>query len=188
MFKSSYIVFSAPSGAGKTTIVNELLKKYPQKLSISISATTRSKRPFEEEGKDYFFLPKEDFEKAIKEQKFLEFEEVHGNYYGTLIRSVELLVQDNKIVLFDIDVKGAISVKNIYPEAILIFIKPPDKNTLRDRLKGRKSETEESIEQRLKRLDFEYEQAKFFDYEVINNSLDKAVSDIEEIIIAKQRK
>lgn len=184
-FKSNYIVFSAPSGAGKTTIVKELLKKHPQELSLSVSATTRPKRSFEENGKDYFFLGKNEFIKDIEEQKFLEYEEVHGNYYGTLIEKVENLVAQGKAVLFDIDVKGAKSIKKTYPDAILIFIKPPSKETLRERLRGRKSETEESIEHRLNRLDFEYEQARFFDFEIINNSLQKALREIEEIIIAK---
>ncbi|MCB0282031.1 MAG: guanylate kinase [Calditrichae bacterium] len=184
-FKSDYIVFSAPSGAGKTTIVKELLSKYPDELALSISATTRPMRSFEEDGKDYFFLTNDEFTKAIQEQKFLEFEEVHGNYYGTLIDKVDFQVKIGKVVLFDIDVKGAESIKQKYPDAILIFIKPPDKETLRDRLVKRKSETEETISLRLKRLDFEYEQARFFDYTIINNSLEKAVQDVEEVIIVK---
>lgn len=184
-FKSNYIVFSAPSGAGKTTIVKELLNKYSEELALSISATTRVKRSFEEDGKDYFFLSKNEFNKAIDEDKFLEYEEVHGNFYGTLIDKVELQLKKGKVVLFDIDVKGAESIKKKYPEAILIFIKPPDKETLRDRLIKRKSETEKTISIRLQRLDFEYEQAQFFDYTVINNNLEKAVQDVEKVIVAE---
>ena len=182
-FKSQYIVFSAPSGAGKTTIVKELLKKYPNELAISVSATTRAKRKTETEGKDYFFLTENDFKNAVLENKFLEYEEVHGNFYGTLIRTVDDLVKKGKTVLFDIDVKGARSVKNKYPGAILIFIKPPGKDVLKERLRGRKSESEETIAHRLLRLDYEYEQAQFFDFDIINDSLNQAVQEIENIII-----
>ncbi len=181
-FKSPYIVFSAPSGGGKTTIVKMLHKKYPQTI-ISVSATTRPKRPGEQDGVDYYFLTREEFEQKIKEGKFLEYEEVHGNYYGTLKEVVEKHVQDNRVVLFDIDVNGALSIKKHYPNAILIFIKPPSEEVLVERLKKRRTETEESIRRRLQRLPYEYEQAKKFDYVVVNDDLEQTLKEVERIVL-----
>jgi len=182
-FKSPYIAFSAPSGAGKTTIVKKLVEKYPQELVISVSATTRPKRPQEKAGEDYYFLSKEEFETAIAQGRFLEYEEVHGNYYGTLIETVEAHRKRGKTVLFDIDVKGALSVKKHYPQAILIFIKPPSKEELIRRLKDRRSEDEASIQRRMQRLDFEYEQAVYFDHIVINDQLEKTIAEVERLIL-----
>jgi len=184
-FASPYIAFSAPSGAGKTTIVKKLAQKYPDQLVISISATTRPKRPGEQEGVDYYFLSEEEFKRAIAEGRFLEYEQVHGNYYGTLLDKVKGHTEQGKTVLFDIDVKGAQSVKRHFPEAILNFIKPPNKDELVRRLKMRKSEDEATIKKRLERLDFEYEQARFFDHTVVNDQLDEAIRQIEQLIIKK---
>jgi len=133
---SPYIVFSAPSGAGKTTIIKSLLEKHP-KLTLSISATTRTKRPGETDGKDYYYLTMSEFEDAKNNNRFLEYEEVHGNYYGTLKDKIDEIVNSHKPVVFDIDVKGAASVKNTYPNAQLIFIKPPTKKILKERLRDR---------------------------------------------------
>lgn len=180
-FKSHQIAFSAPSGAGKTTIVKALLKKYPQ-LILSISATTRTRRSTEQNGRDYYFLDKKTFERKIEEGAFLEFEQVHGNYYGTLSETVEHANTNGHTVLFDIDVKGALSIKKHYPNACLIFVKPPDIETLKERLRARKSETEESIALRLKRLEFEYEQAQQFSHIVINDTLETAINEVEELI------
>ena len=182
-FNSSYYVFSAPSGGGKTTIVNKLADKYPE-LTISISATTRKKRHYEAEGREYLFLSIEEFKKGISEGKFLEYEKVHGNYYGTLKKTVENLIKEGKKVLFDIDVNGAMAIKENYPDAVMFFIKPPNREELIKRLKGRDSETEESIQKRLERLEFEYTQSNKFNHIVINDDLDKAVKQIENLIIA----
>ncbi|KAA3617487.1 MAG: guanylate kinase [Calditrichaeota bacterium] len=181
-FKSQHIVFSAPSGAGKTTIVKILLEKHPN-LAISVSATTRAKRPFEKDGKDYYFLSPLQFKRAAKENKFLEYEEVHGNIYGTLKDKVDESVAAGKTVLFDIDVKGAKSIQQAYKDALLIFIKPPGKDVLRQRLIDRKSEDTETINKRLERLDFEYEQASFFNHVVVNDDLNTAVKEVEKLII-----
>jgi guanylate kinase len=181
-FVSDYIVFSAPSGGGKTTLVNRLAKKYKE-LVISISATTRPQRPGEVNGKEYYFLSKEKFESAIDKGQFLEYEEVHGDYYGTLKENVDSLTKQGKTVLFDIDVNGAQSIKNKYPDALLIFIKPPSNEELIKRLTARKSETKEKIEKRLQRLKYEYEKAKIFDYIVINDKLDETIKEIEKIIL-----
>ena len=182
-FNSSYYVFSAPSGGGKTTIVNKLVQKYPE-LTISISATTRAKRDYEIDGREYIFMNGDDFKQAITEGKFIEYEEVHGDYYGTLKETVESLINSNKKVLFDIDVNGAISIKKNYPKAVLFFIKPPSLEELINRLKGRKSETEESIQKRLNRLEFEYTQADKFDHIIINDDLEKTINKIEDIILS----
>lgn len=181
-FSSSYYVFSAPSGGGKTTIVNKLAQKYPE-LTISISATTRKKRSYEINGREYVFLSIDAFKQAITEGNFLEYEEVHGDYYGTLKDTVEGLIKRGKKVLFDIDVNGAFSIKKNYPDAVLFFIKPPSRGELIKRLKGRKSETQESIQKRLKRLDYEYAQADKFDHIIINDNLEHAIKQIEDLIL-----
>ncbi len=180
-FKADLIAFSAPSGAGKTTIVRKLAQKYPQ-MVISISATTRAKRPNERDGNDYFFLTHSEFEQAIKRDAFLEYEEVFGNYYGTLKSTVEDFRRQGKIVLFDIDVHGALAIKKHDPEALLIFIKPPSKEELIRRLKGRKSESEESIKKRLERLEYEFEKAGEFDHIIVNDDLETAFREIESLI------
>jgi guanylate kinase len=181
-FKSPYIAFSAPSGAGKTTIVKHLAGRYPQTV-ISVSATTRPKRPFETDGVDYIFLSEEAFKQAIAQGKFLEYEQVHGNYYGTLLETVEGFRRQGKVVLFDIDVNGALAIKDRFPEAILIFIKPPSTEELVRRLKARKSETEASIKKRLERLEFEYAQAGQFDYTIVNDDLQTAIAGVEALIL-----
>jgi len=183
-FISSHLVFSAPSGTGKTTIVNKLVQIYEQ-FAISISATTRQKRAYEEDGREYFFLKPDEFKEAIDLGKFIEYEDVHNEYYGTLKNTVDKLINMNKVVLFDIDVNGAKSIQKNYPGAVLFFIKPPSKEELVKRLQGRKSETEEKIIHRLKRLEFEYKEAKHFDYVIINDNLDDAIEQIENIIIKK---
>lgn len=183
-FKSAYIVFSAPSGTGKTTIVERLAEKY-ENIVISVSATTRSRRPAERDGIAYHFLTEEEFIDSTDKNAFLEYENVHGCYYGTLKKTVDEHVQTGKTVVFDIDVNGAIAIKNNLPNAILIFLKPPNREELVNRLKNRKTETEQSIGSRLKRLEFEYRKAELFDHIVINDRLDEAIRTIEKIIIEK---
>ena len=185
-FIAPYIVFSAPSGAGKTTIVRRLLEKYPA-LAVSISATTRPRRPGERDGVDYIFMDESEFKQAKENNQFLEYEQVHGNYYGTLKSTVNDLRTRGKTVVFDIDVKGALSIRSHYPDSFLIFIKPPDIEVLIERLKGRKSETEESIRKRLKRIEFEYTFMGHFDYVVINDDLERAVADIERKIVKRNK-
>jgi guanylate kinase len=181
-FKSRLIALSAPSGAGKTSIAKALIKKHPE-ITISVSATTREKRYREENGIDYYFLTEEEFEKKISQGDFLEYERVHNEYYGTLKKTMDKIIENNKIALFDIDVQGALNIKSTYPEAILIFIKPPTKEELIRRLKGRKSENQEMIEKRLQRLPFEYEQSEKFDYVIVNEDFYTTVDKIYEIIL-----
>jgi guanylate kinase len=179
--KGLYLVLSAPSGAGKTTIARKLVEKH-RDMVISVSATTREKRPREKDQVDYYFLSEAEFNKNITDGNFIEYEEVHGNYYGTLKNIIEKLHAEGKSVVFDIDVKGAMSIKNKYPQAILIFINAPSKEELIERLRKRKSENEETIHQRLKRIEMEMTYAPKFDHIVINDSLEHTIQQIEEII------
>lgn len=180
------VVISAPSGAGKTTICKKLLERN-NSFKISISATTRTPRQNEVDGRDYFFLSPEEFQRKIEEGAFLEYEPVHGYYYGTLQSVVEDLLNRGYTVLFDIDVNGALKLKKKFSNSILIFIKPPSIQELRRRLRERKTDDETEIEKRLRRLNKEYEKSKYFDYVIINDDLNMTVSQIEDIIQKHQR-
>jgi len=176
-------VIAAPSGAGKTTIVKEILKKNPD-LVFSVSATTRKKRKTEEHGRDYFFFTKDEFIKKIEHAELIEYEILFNDeYYGTLKSFVEANLTNNKRVIFDIDVKGALAIKKIYSEkAKLIFIMPPDIETLKERLSKRATESPKQIQERIKRVDLEIGKANDFDYIIVNDNLDKAVSEVQSII------
>ncbi len=174
-------VICAPSGAGKTTIIHELFKIFPE-LAFSVSATTRSKRPKETDGKDYHFISMDAFLTKKANNEFIETEEVHGNFYGTLKSETEPFLKSNKHMIFDVDVKGAVSIKNMYPEAVTIFIDVPYEELIR-RLKNRNTETEEQIEKRASRIKMEVEMKNRFDYIVDNSKgLDSAVKETEKII------
>ncbi len=179
------VVLSAPSGAGKTTICKKLVERNPD-FRISVSATTRPPRPGEQDGVDYFFISPQEFQQKIRKGEFLEYEQVHGNYYGTLRQKVEHLLDSGFTVLFDIDVNGALKIKQQYPDAILIFIRPPSLEELKRRLRNRKTEDPQEIEKRLQRLPEEYQKAVFFDYEVVNDDLLRTLLTIEKIIRTKQ--
>ncbi len=144
------LVITASSGAGKTTILRELFKIFPD-LQFSVSASTREKRNNETEGKDYYFITKEEFQNKINNDEFVEWEEVHGNYYGTLKTEIEKFLSNTQDLILDVDVKGALSIKNLYPDAHVFFIDVPKEELLR-RLKGRKTETEEQINKRAARI------------------------------------
>ena len=149
MAKPRLIVLSAPSGCGKTTIAREVMKKQPA-LLFSISATTRAKRQSEANSKDYFFLTKAEFERRIQAGELVEWERIYGDYYGTLKEEIERALRSGKPMLFDVDVKGAVSIKRKYPvEAVLIFLKPPSLAVLAQRLRDRKTESAETIQKRL---------------------------------------
>lgn len=186
MNRGKLIVLSAPSGSGKTTIAKAILQKYPA-MVFSVSATTRNKREGEVDGKDYFFLSKDEFEEKIRNVELVEWErypdEVHGNYYGTLKSEVDRALAQGRVMLFDVDVKGALSIKRIYgDEAVLIFIRPPSLEALRNRLLNRRTEDEATVQRRLERVPMELEQGSKFDYQVVNDSLDTAIAQIEKII------
>lgn len=173
------IVLSGPSGVGKGTIVNRLLGKGG--FALSVSCTTRAPRNGEKDGREYFFITKEQFENKIKEGGFLEYSNHFENYYGTPADFVKQKLLSADVVL-EIDVDGALRVKRAYPEAVLIMILPPDKEALRKRLMGRATEGAEKIEERLARTDYELSRADEYDYTVINDDLNTAVLEIENII------
>jgi len=176
------VVVSAPSGCGKTTIVQAILRNHPSFL-FSISATTRPKRNGETDGKDYFFLTREEFEKKIDRSELVEWEEIYGNYYGTLRSEIERALKGGNIMLFDIDVKGALSIRRAYPEeSLLIFIEPPSFEQLRDRLLGRKTEDESMLARRLERVPMELEHGRQFDHRVVNDQLESAIQEVESIV------
>lgn len=181
-------VIAAPSGAGKTTIVNEIIKLNPE-ISFSVSATTRKKRAGEIDGKDYFFFTKDEFREKIDKNELVEYEIIFNeDYYGTLKSFVEENIKNNRNVIFDVDVKGALAIKKIYKESSkLIFIMPPDVETLKTRLKKRATESPEQINERIKRVDLEIGKANHFDYIVVNDNLEKAVAEVNNIINSKNQ-
>ena len=172
------IIVSAPSGAGKTTIVHRLMTEIPA-LAFSISACSRSARPMEQEGKDYYFLGVEGFKKAIENQEFIEWEEVYtDHYYGTLRREVQRLWDEGRVIIFDVDVVGGLNLKALFKEhALSVFIKPPSVEILEQRLRARETESEERIALRIKKSAWELSQAESFDVCILNDDLEKAVSD-----------
>ncbi len=177
---------SAPSGCGKTTILKKILEMFPE-IYFSVSATTRTKRENETDGKDYFFLTKEEFDRNIENDNFIEWNEHFNNKYGTLKSNIEDHVKDGKNILFDLDVNGAINLKKYDNDSITIFIKPPDIMTLEQRLLSRGTESPESIRVRLHRAEEEIEKSKYFDYIVVNDDLDTAINEVKNIILKYKR-
>ena len=177
------IVISAPSGAGKTSIVHHLLKNMSE-LSFSVSACSREKREKETHGEDYYFLGVEGFKEKIKEDAFLEWEQVYENqYYGTLKSEIERIWSAGKTVIFDVDVVGGLNIKKQYPtECLSIFIMPPSVDVLRERLSGRSSESEEKIEIRLDKAEEEIAQNQKFDTIILNDDFEIACEETQEVI------
>lgn len=175
------IVFSAPSGSGKTTIVRHLLGVENLNLEFSISATSREKRGTEVDAKDYYFLSAKEFKNKIKGDEFLEWEEVYrDNFYGTLKTEVERIWAKGKTVIFDIDVSGGLRIKRKFPDQTLaIFVKPPSVDELKIRLKKRKTETADKINMRVAKASAELATAPLFDTIIVNDTLDKALSEAE---------
>ncbi len=174
-------IFSAPSGAGKTTIARHLLERYPQ-MTFSVSATTRLRRPNEVHGRDYYFLSREEFEASITRDEFAEYEEFFGNYYGTLKSEINRALEAGLYPVFDIDVKGALSLKRSYPqESLLIFVAPPSMDELRRRLSARNTESEEQLQLRLARAEMELAQKDVFDVIIVNEDLESALQAAREL-------
>ena len=177
------IVISAPSGAGKTSIVHYLLEEIPN-LSFSVSACSREKRTKEVDGKDYYFLSVDGFKQKIKENAFLEWEEVYKNqYYGTLKSEVKRIWDDGKTVIFDVDVIGGLNIKKQYPkECFSVFIMPPSVDVLRERLSSRGSESEEMLEKRLNKTEEEIQKNQEFDSVILNDDFEIACKEAKRLI------
>lgn len=184
MKEGKLIVFSAPSGSGKTTIVRHLLNVNKFNLEFSVSATSRAKRGEEIDGVDYYFLSLEEFKQKIKNDDFLEWEEVYrDNFYGTLKSEVQRIWDKGKHVIFDIDVVGGLDIKHIYPEKTLaVFVKPPSIEELKIRLKKRKTESEDKINMRVAKASIELATAPQFDYIIENNDLETALKEAENLV------
>ena len=184
MQNGKMVIFSAPSGAGKTTLVHHLLSVPRLKLAFSVSATSREKRPNETDGVDYRFLSENEFRKRISENAFVEWEEVYpGQFYGTLKSEVEKVWATGKNVVFDVDVIGGINLKEHFgDQALSIFVQPPNLNALERRLRGRSTENEASLKKRLDKAEIEMEKSDAFDRILINDDLETAKKEAERLI------
>lgn len=176
------IVLSGPSGVGKGTVRAAIFSKEEQKFVYSISATTRLPRTGETDGVDYFFKTREEFEQMIQNKQLLEYAEYVGNYYGTPLEYVENTLATGKDVFLEIDVQGAIQVRELMPEGVFIFLTPPDLNELESRIVNRGTDSDEVIAKRMKTAREELELMKYYDYSVVNDTVDNAVQKIEAII------
>ena len=181
------IVVSGFSGAGKGTLMKRLLERYDN-YALSISMTTRLPRPGEEHGKHYFFVDRDEFEKHIEDDGFIEYADYCGNYYGTPSAYVEKCLEEGRDVILEIEIQGAIKIKNKFPDAVLVFVTPPDAGELKRRLMGRGMETEDVIRKRLSRAVEEAQGIENYDYIVVNDELEKCVEDIHAIVIASHCK
>ena len=177
------ILITAPSGAGKTSIIHHLMQKFPQ-LAFSVSATTRKPRDNEKEGVDYYFISENEFKEKIHHKEFLEWEMVYeGKYYGTLKDEIERIWATEKVPVLDIDVQGAIHVQQQYPvNTFSVFIQPPSLEELKSRLQMRGSETEESLQARVNKSAFELTFKSYFEHVVINNNFEVACKETEKIV------
>jgi guanylate kinase len=179
------LVLSAPSGAGKTTLCQRLLRDFPR-MRLSISTTTRAPRGQERHGREYFFASREEFEGQIAEGRFAEWARVHDNYYGTSRAVIEESFRDGRIVLLDIDVQGAASLRQAYPgDCFTIFVSPPDLATLEARLRARGTESEDKIRTRVRNAREEMRAAPLFDRIVVNDDLDRAYAELRAIVVAE---
>ena len=186
MNKGRLIVFSAPSGCGKGTLLEEILKD--KSFAISVSATTRAPREGEKDGVNYHFLTREDFEQRIADGKFIEHAEYCQNLYGTLSSEVDGRLEQGLNVILEIEPQGAMKIREKRPDAVFIFVVPPSINELRRRLKKRGTETDEVIEERVSKAAWEISQAEKYDYVIVNDALEDAVSDFFAVIRGEQLK
>ena len=184
--KGKLFIISGPSGAGKGTICKRLVEE--TKVEVSVSMTTRQPRAGEVDGKSYYFTTKENFLKEVEADGFLEWAEVYGNYYGTPKSKLDEKLSAGIDVVLEIDIQGALNVKEVYPEGIFIFILPPSMTELRKRITGRGSETEESLRLRLSQTLKEVSYIDKYDYCVVNGQLDEAVTRVKSIVIAERSK
>ncbi len=176
-------VLSGPSGVGKGTLCEEILKdKDALALSVSISATTRKPRSIDKEGVTYYFKSREEFESMIQDGAFLEWATYNDNYYGTPLAPVQETLKQGINIMLEIDVQGALQVKENFPSGVCIFVAPPDMETLKTRLQGRGTESEEEISKRIAAAQWEMQQQDKYDYVVVNQNLDDAVKEVKDII------
>ena len=187
MNKGILVVVSGFSGAGKGTVMKRLMEKYDD-YALSVSATTRKPRPGEEDGREYFFRTRDEFEKLIEEDALLEYAQYVENYYGTPRSYVEEQLQAGKNVILEIEIQGARKIKEQYPDAVLLFVTTNDAQTLKDRLTGRGTESEEVIRNRLLRAAQEAEGIEEYDYLVVNDDLDTCVNEVHGIITSEHLK
>lgn len=186
MSKGFLLVISGPSGVGKGTVCNELLNE--EDLTMSVSATTRYKRPGEVNGESYFFLTDDEFDKMVQNDEFLEHANVHGHKYGTPKKFVLDKVKEGEVVVLEIDVQGSLQVKKVYDEAIFIMLLPPSMVELKNRIVGRNTESEDDIKLRLENAFKELNFVTDYDYFVVNDNLEEAVSDVKAIINAEKHR
>lgn len=186
--KGILIVVSGFSGAGKGTLMKELLKNHPGQYTLSISATTRQPRDGEEDGREYFFITTEEFEKMIAQDQLIEYARYVNNYYGTPRAYVEQKLEEGKDVILEIEIQGAMKVKKAFPETVLLFVTPPTAGELKHRLTGRGTETEEVIDSRLRRAVEEADGMDQYDYLIINDDLERCAKELHDIIQGEHRK
>jgi guanylate kinase len=184
IYQNKIIILTAPSGAGKTSITRHLLQAFPGQLTFSISAATRPARGSEKNGIDYYFISQEDFNIKIREEEFIEWEMVYeGKYYGTLKSELQRIWNRQQVPLLDIDVKGAIHVKQQFPNTSLsLFIEPPSVEELKRRLSARGTDTEEAILARLNKATYELSFKNHFDFEILNDDFEKACRQAEDLV------
>jgi len=181
------LIISAPSGAGKTTLCHHLLKQFPD-MRESISYTTRPPRQGEVDGEDYFFISRDLFQQMVDDDAFAEWAEVHGNLYGTALKTLQDARKNGIDMLLDIDCQGAMKLKEQFEGGCYIFIMPPSMAELRRRLEGRSSDSQEVIDRRIVRAAEEIKEARWYDYIIINDSLEKALHELASIVVSNSRK
>ncbi len=186
--KGILAVVSGFSGAGKGTLMKSLLGTYPEQYALSISATTRQPRTGEEHGREYFFVSSEEFERMIREEALIEYACYVGNYYGTPRSYVEEQMEAGRDVILEIEIQGALKVKEKFPDTLLLFVTPPDAKELERRLRGRGTETDEVIRDRLKRAVEEADFMQQYDYLLVNDDLDTCVREMHELIQSQRKK
>ncbi|CAR28094.1 hypothetical protein ZYGR_0N05840 [Zygosaccharomyces rouxii] len=183
------IVFSGPSGTGKSTLLKKLFAEFPDKFGFSVSSTTRSPRPGEVNGREYNFVQVEQFQKMIQEGKFIEWAQFSGNYYGTAVDSVKKVIESGKVCLLDIDMQGVKAVKSSDLNARFLFIAPPSVEDLESRLRGRGTETEESISKRLAAAkgEMDFASTGVHDKIIVNDDLNRAYDEMKQFILATEK-
>ncbi len=181
--KGFLFIVSGPSGVGKTVLCNEIVKRYAPDVVYSISATSRAPRGGETNGQEYYFYSAEDFEKAIERDEFAEWAFVHGNYYGTPRRFLEANLDAGKHVILNIDVQGALKIREKYPDAVMVFISPPSFSELEMRIRRRNMDSEESLKNRLENARQEMGYKEQYRYSIVNDNLPEAITELNEIFV-----